>query len=330
MLWFCQITTVKMTWTTTSASTTVSPAAVSLRLSCSRSNAAALSDLTLWCWCCYLRYGDSRPGACHHHGSHRRASAQQPQPPPLLVGECWRGDVLPNVPAHWQSGERGLQRHAVPQQLQPATAQHQQPHPGLQHGLQLHGPWGLHVYRLQRPALLPPTLQQPSGARLSAAGESQHRGAGAAVLPLRGLLPRTEGPWPSQLKTTQSHRFDQSEPRAGTQGQYLQQEKPGESGGAALQTPHQLAGNWGFSGREVQDDGAGRRPGQPSVRDVSPPPGTSQDWWGQWVGGGEVTGTSSLCIFVLLGLTTDQCGTKMSAANAATMSTRTCFWGSTF
>lgn len=261
-----------MTWTTTSASTTVSPAAVSLRPSRSRSNAAALSDLTLWFRCCSLRYGDSRPGACHHHGRHRRASAQQPQPPALLAGERRRGGVLPDVPAHRQSGERGLQRHAVPQQLQPAAAQHQQPHPGLHHGLQLHGARGLHVHGLQRPALLPPTLQQPPGARLSAAGESQHRGAGAAVLPLRGLLPRPEGPRPSQLKTTQSHRFDQSEPRAGTQGQHLQQEEPGEPGGAALQTPHQLAGNGGFPGREVQDDGAGRRPGQPSVGDVSRPP----------------------------------------------------------
>lgn len=259
-----------MTWTTTSASTTASPAVVSMPASVLQPWQSR-STLRLWFWC-PLRHGDPRPGACHHHGSHRRASAQHPQPVPLLTGECRRCDLWPHLPAHWQSGQRGLQRHAVPQQLQQAPAQREQPHPGLHHGLQLHSPRGLHFYRLQWAALLPPTLQQPSGAGLSATGESQHRGARAALLPLGGLLPRPERPGPGQLETTQPRRFDQNEPRAGTQGQHLQQEEPGEPGGAALQAPHPPAGTWGPSGGEVQDDGASRRPSQPSVRDVSPCP----------------------------------------------------------
>lgn len=217
------------------------------------------------CYSC--RYGDPRPCTSHHHSSHRRAPAQQPQPAPLLLGEC-RRSVIGTLAAHRQLGQRGLHHHGVPQQLQRPAAQHQQPHFGLHHGLQLHGAWGLNLHRLQRPTLLPSTLQQPSGPGHSASREPQRCGAGAALISVRGLLSHSEGPGPCQPETTQPGRFHQNQPRAGAQGQHLQQEEPGEQSRAALQASHPPAGQWASSRGEVQDDGASGRSGQPPVRDI--------------------------------------------------------------
>lgn len=164
---------------------------------------------TLHILCCSNRYGDPRSCTCHHHGGHRCAPAQQPQSASLLFGECWRRDVRP-LAAHRQLGQRSLQHHGVAHQLQRASAQHQQPHAGLHHGLQLHSARGLHLHLhgLQRPTLLPSTLQQPSSPGHPAARKSQRCGAGAALLTVRGLLPHPEGPGPGQPEATQPSRFD--------------------------------------------------------------------------------------------------------------------------
>lgn len=98
--------------------------------------------------------------------------------------------------------------------------------------------------------------------------EPQRGGAGAALLPLRGLLPQPKGPGrgPRQPEAPQPHGIGKGQPRAGQQNQHLQPQEPrGEARarqglrGAADQAPNPSAGRYdrALCGGKVPAPGAG-------------------------------------------------------------------------